>query len=71
MPAAHLVEYILCRPGPATRYILEPLAECLEYVGTGGNIEKPLVGFRVLHYGCGLSFHCENDRAFALLELFH
>jgi hypothetical protein len=39
MPAAHLVEYILCRPGPATRYILVPLAECLEYVGTGGNIE--------------------------------
>jgi hypothetical protein len=28
---------------------------------TGGNIKKPLVGFRVLQYGC----------AFALLELFH
>jgi hypothetical protein len=60
IPTAHLVEYFLCRPDATTRYILKSLADGLEYVGTGGNIMKLLVGLRVLH-----------DRAFALLELFH
>ena len=37
--------------------VFQTLADTLFDVGTGGNVEQPLIGTGVLHDGCGLSLH--------------
>src|ERR1700674_1490939 len=50
---------------------LQALADSLEDVRAGGNVEQPLVGLGVLHNGRGFTLNRQDDGALALLELFH
>jgi hypothetical protein len=71
MPSFKLVEELSCRPGATTRYVVQALSNPLIGVGAGSDVEKALIGLRVLYDGGGFAVNCEHHRAFGLLELLH
>ena len=51
--------------------LLQALADSLENVRAGGDVEQALVSLGVLHNGRRFTLNRQDDGALALLELFH
>jgi hypothetical protein len=51
-------------------YILNPLADSLEQVRLGGDIEQALIRLGILHNRLGVSVDGEDQRLLGLLEMF-
>src|ERR1700757_2623436 len=60
MPVAHFFKHFAGGPRPSMRDIVQALSNCFEDVSARGYVEKPLVSFRVLNYGLGLSVDRQN-----------
>src|SRR5215469_7685345 len=58
-------------PGLSFFRILQALPDTFLGVGTGGDIEKVLVSFSILHDGSCFPLNSENHRALAFLKLLH
>jgi hypothetical protein len=58
-----MVEDLACRAGAAAGDILKSLPDAL-----GREIEKPLIGFSVLHHSSSLSVDSQNQRALGFGE---
>lgn len=51
--------------------VLQTLADAFVRVGAGGNVEKVLIGFGILHDGGCFSLHGKHHGALALFQMFH
>src|SRR5215831_16938795 len=67
--SAYLVECLTCRAGAVAGDIVKPLTNALGSAGFGREVEKPLIGFGVLHDGGSLSVHRQNQRPLGLFEM--
>jgi hypothetical protein len=57
------VENLTCRASPAAGDILKSLPDALGRAGLGREIEKPLIGFGVLHHRTAFPLARQNERA--------
>jgi len=69
MAAAELGEYLFGWPSPAMSDIVQTLPDCFVNVGSRGDIEQPLILFRVLHDSLSLAVHGQHDGPLALFDL--
>jgi len=58
-------------PSPSFFRILKALPDTFLGVGSGGDIEKVLVSFSILHDGSCFPLHCENHGTLTFLKLLH
>jgi hypothetical protein len=56
MLPANLVEDLPSRPRAAAGYIIKALSDCLMDIGTGSDVEEPLIGLGVLDNRPSLAF---------------
>src|SRR5690348_16801589 len=71
MRSFKLCEKLSRRPSLSLLRVLKALSDTFLGVGMGGNIEKVLIGFGVLHNSGCFPLHCQNDGTLAFLELLH
>jgi hypothetical protein len=71
MFVANFVKDLFGRAGTSMGYVIKPLSDTLFRISARRDVQKTLVGFRILHDSSGLSIHREHDRTFALPELLH
>ena len=67
MPGLEVVEEHARRPGLSFFRVLQPLTDSLPRVGACSDIEKALIGFRILDHGSGLAFYGKHDGSLAFL----
>jgi hypothetical protein len=70
MPTANLVEYFVCRTRAAMRHVFKALPDGFMHIGAGNEIEKPLIGFRVLHDCFRFTLNGQYNWPFGLLSCF-
>ena len=71
MLPADLFEHGPSRTRAPVGDIVETLADCLEYISTGGQVQQALISFRILDDSLGFALDSKNHRPLALPELFH
>jgi len=71
MSSPEIVEHLSDGSSPALSYVIKPLPNRLEYIRLRGNVQQPLIGFRILNDSSSFSLHSENHRPFTLLDLLH
>jgi hypothetical protein len=51
--------------------IRQPLTDAFLNIGAGRNVEQALIGFGILHHGCGFPLYGKHYRTLGFSELFH
>jgi hypothetical protein len=70
MTAAEVVEYLAGWARAPVGNVVQALPEGLMHIRPSGGVEQPLVRLGVLDNGLGLASHGEDQRPFALSQVF-
>ena len=66
-----LVKELSRRPGPSLFHVFEPLTDAFLRIGARGDVEQPLIGFRVLYDSRCLAIYGEHQGALGFPEPLH